>query len=457
MKDSKLVLTLNTLSKEDLLAFHHFLRCKLFNKREDAIRLLDYLRQELKTTKAKLNKELIFKELFPEKSYSQRAVRDMMAYLSGPLNQFLVYKKLHAHREDELIALCKAFRERHLFKQFETTTKKVIAHQRQSPLRDSEYHYRNFRLEQEKYYSSTQKGRADKTNLAEVAKSLDISYFAHQSVYNISYNFRIVDEIIEEVKQQDLLHIPAISIYYYCYLAQVFPENVSYFKALRNILITNVGLFRKEEMKDIYLLAINIAIKRNNQGHRELIPDLLELYQSGIDQKILLNNNVLSRYTYKNAIAVALTQKRFAWIEDFMAAYTPLLETEYRDITYQYNLAVLHFEKKEFEKASSYLLKLTSNDDVYINIDTKILLARIYYKQNNITDLMALIESFRKVLSRKKKILGYLHKRYSNFLICLNKLVAHNPYDKAARLALLEEIESIQPLAYRSWFVEQLS
>lgn len=448
-------------------AFNHFLHCKLFNKREGAIRLFDYLKTELLTSKPKLEKEDVHRQLFPNQPFSDKVMRDLMFQLTNPLYRFLAYQKLYENEEDELIALCKAFRERNMPKLFKSTSSKTVSTQQASSLRDSEYHHRNYQLQQEQYYASTQKGRGHKTNLQEVTTNLDISYFAnrlrqscymlsHQSVYNVNYDFTLVEDIIREVNRQDLIHIPAISIYYYCYLAQRYPDQLDYFKSFRNNLVTNANLFTISEMKDIYLLAINIAIKTYNRGSMELIPDLLELYRSGVDQKILLTNNVLSRFTYQNMIALALFTERFNWAAEIMDGYTQLLEPAYREITYQFNLAKYHYSKREYDDALQLLYLLVSNDDIYINIGTKILLSRIYYEQNELVALDALIDSFKKTLSRKQKILGYHHLSYKNFIQYLIKLVQLNPYDKKAKKRLLEEVENTQPLSDKFWFVKQL-
>lgn len=467
MKDSKLIFILKSLDKTELRTFTYFLSSKLFNRRESPIRLLSYLSTQLKSPKPKLEKSTVFSFLFPGKPYNDKVLRDIMAYISVPLENFLAFQKLHETRGDELLALSKAYRERNMLKLFEVAAKKSVAFQEKSTLRDSNYHERNYQIEQEYYYASTQKGRADKTNLAEVTRSLDISYFAnrlrqscyllsHQSVYNIEYDFALVEDIIKEVKRKDLLHIPAISIYYYGYLAQLYPDKLEYFQALKSNLVANSSLFKITEMKDIYLIAINIAIKRYNQGSEELVPDLLELYESGINKKILLTNNVLSRFTYKNLIVVAVTQKKYQWAKDFMETYSSLLEEEYRTVTYQYNMAKLHCEKKEFEEALEFLLLTTSSDDVYINIDTKILLARIYYEQNNQDALFALIDSFKKILARKKKVLGYQYVSYKNFIDFINKLVSANSYDRAVMKDLLNEVQAMQALPNKHWFIEQL-
>jgi len=422
---------------------------------------------EFKKTKPQLQKKEVYKVIFPNTPYQERKIRDLMTYLSVPLNQFLAFQKLHKHKEDELIALCTALRERQFFKQFETTLNKVVALQQQSTTRDSDYHYRNYRLEQERYYASTQRGRALETNLIAVTHSLDISYFtnrlrqscymlSHQSMYKTEYDFTLVAHILEEVKRKNLLHIPAISIYYHCYLALVNPDEVHHFKSFQQQLIAHSELFPFSERKDIYLLAINIAIKRYNQGYRDIVGSLLELYQSGIDQKILLTNNILSRFTYKNIVALVSTQKRFEWGASFLNDYTPLLDAEYREVTYQYNLAKLYCEKKEYDEALKYLFLTANSDDVYINIDTKILLSRIYFEQDNFDAQMALMESFKKILNRKKEILGYHYTTYKNFLNCMYKLSLLPPFDQKERTSLFEEVTNTQPLPDKHWFLAQL-
>jgi len=468
METTKLYLTLKSLSREELRLFHHFLSCNLFNKRKEAIRLFALLKRELNTSKPSVNKKMIYSKLYPQKSFNATEFLNLMSYLSGPLNQFLAFQKLHAHREDELIALCRAFRERNLFTQFNITLKKADTLQRHSKIHDSTFLYRNYLLEHERQHTSSQKGRAQTTNLAEAAHSLDISYFAtrlrqscymlsHQNMSKTTYDLSIVEYILAEVKEKDLLHIPAIGIYYYCYLAQKQPNNATYFKSFQHLLITNAVLFTIVEMKDIYLLAINIAIKRYNQGHRDIVPDLLELYQSGIDQKILLTNNILSRFTYKNVVVLALTQKQFDWAESFLNEYANLLKKDYQEVMQQYCLAKFHCEKKEFDSALSYLFLTNTSDDVYINIDTKILLARIYHEQHNLDAQMALVESFKKILNRKKEILGYHYDTYRNFLHCINKLTTLNPYNSMDRSTLLTEIVNMQPLPDKHWFIKQLS
>ena len=82
--------------------------------------------------------------------------------------------------------------------------------------------------------------------------------------------------------------------------------------------------------------------------------------------------------------------------------------------------------------------------------------ARIYHEQNQLDAQSALNESFKKILTRKKEILGYHYDSYKNFLTSINKLSAHNPFDQKERSTLLEEIKNTKPLPDKHWFIEQL-
>lgn len=467
MDKSKLLLTLKTLDKTELRTFKRFLLSKIFNQREPVVQLFDILREEMKSSSPKFDKQTIHSRLFSGATYKDKPVRDVMSYLLRVLEQFLAFQEMYEEPSDELLALCKSLRQRNLLKLFETTAEKTASSLQKTTIRDIEYHYRNYQLEQERYYAIIKKGRANATNLQEVTQSLDVSYFAnrlrqcctmlaHQNVYNTTYDFGMINEIIKEVERQELLHIPAINVYYYCYLAQTDPDNVEYFNALQHSLIVNADLFNVAEMKDLYLLAMNIAIKKLNQGAVELIPGMLELYKAGIEKKILLIDGLLSRFTYKNVIALALRLGLYDWVAEFIEEYTPLLEPDFSKETYRYNLAKLHYSKKEYEDALQLLFLNASSDDVYTNMDTKMLLSRIYYEQKDQDTLEALVKSY-KAFIRRKKIISYHRLTYQNFINCIAKLIVLNPYDKQAKVELLKEFNALQPLPNRYWFIEQLS
>lgn len=465
MEGNKLIRAFNSLTAKEMRLFKRFLESKMYNQNTEIVALFDHLRIQTTRDQPNYSKELMHQKLFGGKPFKDKHIRDIMSYLFKALEKFLSLNEYQTDIGRELLDLCKAYRKRNLPKLFDSATnkaKQLIEKGR----RDLEYHEFNYRIQWEQYHASFRKRRSKANNLQEVSDSLDINYFAnrlrhccvmlsHQSVYNIHYDMGLVDGVIEEVRRKELLHIPAIGIYYYGYLALTNSENLQYFKALQNSLITSVELFEIDEMKDIYLLAINIGIKNLNQGNLEFIPVLLEIYKSGVANKILLTNELISPFTYKNVIALALRMKQFDWAKKFIDGFRHSIESPTSEAIYAYNLAKLQFEKKAYEEALSLLTSTTSSGDLYISLDTKILLSRIYYEQGDMDALENVLESF-KTFIRRSKIISYHKSSYTNFLNCLNKLISFNPYDKEEKAKLRTEIEQLQPLPDKYWFLEQL-
>jgi len=329
-----------------------------------------------------------------------------------------------------------------------------------------DFHYQNYQLEKETYYALIDKKRATKTNLQQMTDSLDVSYFAsrlrhtcsmlaHRNVFKAEYDFGIIDEVIREVNRKQLYRLPAIGIYYYVYLAMTETDNKQHFKQLQKELIANSELFSKEEMRDIYLLGVNIGIRFINKNIWDLLSETLELYKNGVEKGYLLNNGQISRFTFKNTVSIGLRLERHEWVKQFIEENKDLLDPFYKEETYHYNLAKYNYSVKNYDQSLQLLITTSRSDDVYINLDTKILMSKVYYELGDIDGLESLIANFQAFI-RRKQVISYQRVNYQNFINCLRKLVGLNQYDKTARNTLKAELEAIHPLPEKYWFLSQL-
>lgn len=466
MKNSKLIQILSSLSEIELRHFHRFVNSRVFNKHKHVIQLFDLILSYLKNDTYKLDKLTAFELIFPNQPYQDKKIRDVMSYLQRVLERFLAFQELYQQDSTELIALSKSFRKRSFWKFFDAAAKRSDNAQQSTPIKDMDYHYRNYQLEQEKYFALIGKKRATETNLQSVTDLLDISYFsnrlrqscymiAHKNVYKGEYNFGIINEIINEVNSKQLYQIPAIGIYYHGYLALTETDNIQHFKNLQRELITNVQLFGKEEMRDLYVLATNIGIRFINKDQHQQMSETLELYKTGVTQGIFLTNDRISRFTYKNAIAIGLRLEQFSWAKQFIETYKDNLDLNYKEETYHYNLAKLNYSTQQYNTALQLLMTTALSDDVYINLDTKLLLSKVYYELADYDALESLITNFQTFI-RRKQVISYQRLNYQNFINCLRKLVSLNQYDKQAKQKLSEEIKSIHPLPEKYWLLMQL-
>jgi len=467
MVNSKLIRIITSLNESELRHFHRFVNSRVFNKHKNVIKLFDLILNHLNNETFELDKTMAFELLFSDQPYNDKKIRDVMSYLQRVLERFLAYKELYQEDSTELIALSKSYRKRNFWKFFDAVAKRSDSAMRKATVKDMDYHYRNYQLEQEKYIAIIGKKRATQTNLQSVTDLLDISYFAnrlrqscymiaHKNVYKSEYNFGIINEIIKEVDSRQWYSIPAIAIYYHGYLALTETDNIRHFKNLQRELISNVHLFSKEEMRDIYVLATNIGIRFINKDEYGQLSETLELYKTGVEQGILLTNDKISRFTYKNAVSIGLRLEKFPWVEQFIETYKDHLDSTYKEETYHYNLAKLKYSTNNYPEALELLMTTALSDDVYVNLDTKILLAKVYYELEDFDSIESLISNFQ-VFIRRKQVISYQRANYQNFINCLKQLTHLNLFDKKARSTLYNEIKGIHPLPEKYWFLKQLS
>ncbi len=466
MKNSKLVSIIQTLKEDERRQFSRFINSKLFNQHKNVVLLFEYIRSKLRYRTSVMDKTMAFEQLFPNEPYNDKKIRDVMSYLLKVLEQFLAYQELYQNKPSELIALSTSYRKRQLWKLFDSSVKRSSSALEKAPTKDMSFHYNNYQLEQEKYFALIDKKRTTATNLQVVADHLDISYFAnrlrqtcsmlsHKNVYKAEYDFGIIHQIIQEVNRKQLYNIPAIGIYYYVYLALTETDNPNHFNQLQQKIISNGHLFSQEEIRDIYLHAVNIGIRFINKDQHEQMSATLELYKVGVEQGYLLTNGQISRFTYKNAIAIGLRLEEYDWAKQFIESYKDLLDPVYKEETYHFNLAKLNYSIQAYDKALSLLMTTALSDDAYVNFDTKILLAKMYYELGDLDALEALIGNFQTFI-RRKQVISYHRTNYQNFINCLNNLANLNPFDKQARAALTSEVNTLNPLPEKYWFLKQL-
>ena len=264
----------------------------------------------------------------------------------------------------------------------------------------------------------------------------------------------LLGEILHHIEKNELTKNPAIGIYYYIYKALTEENNPAHFEELNNRIQTASPLFPLEEMRGIYLHAINYCIRRLNSGQEIYFRKAFELYRKGIEEKILITDNTIDPYLFRNVTAAGLKLKEFVWVDFFIHNYKDYLIEEHRENFFRFNLARLRIEQNNYT-AAMQLLAQTDFDDVLIQLNAKTMLLKIYYELEEIDALESLLESMRTYLNRKE-LVGAYRPNYQNIIRYTKKLVRINPYDKERKEKLRQEITAANPLTERDWLLKQL-
>jgi hypothetical protein len=318
------------------------------------------------------------------------------------------------------------------------------------------------------FLATTDKQRTADTNVQAILDAQEKHFVAmqlkmictaisYQNIHKKEYDFGLLDALLRRIIAHNWQETePAIGAYFYIYKMNTEAESESFFKVLKSNLGIYAGVFDKEEQQNCYIFAINYAIKQCNKGDKAFFRQLFELYKEGVETGVLLAKNAeLSPYTYKNMVATGLRVGESAYIFSFLEKYKTALPIEHRANYYEYCLARYYFKIKDYENALPLLLKLTYGD-VFLQLDAKVTLMKIYYETSNFDSLDAHLRSFQQFLVRKKTTLVYHQQNYLNIIACAKQLLAAKYAKKVEKETLKTLIETTQPLTEREWFLSVL-
>lgn len=460
MKNHKLFILLKHLSAIERRELEKFLLSPSLNNRKLALQLF----QIIKKQKGLTTKENIFPYLFPKQKYKDEKMRLAMSQLVKKIEEFLVYQYQKNQTVENAKILATVYRSKKLEKPFEQTIQNAYQAQDKNALRNAKYFYNRYELALENYnYEASV--RTTELNLQEVSDSLDTSFLilklqqaclslSHQAVFQQDYQMGLLSLILPYIERNNLTKIPAVGIYYYCYLALNKQEAHQNFRKFKHLLFEYRLQFPPEEWNNLFLLGTNICIKIINSGDHSYLKEILELYKQGLITEALLENGVLSRFVYQNIVTSGMRTDDLKWTRQFLYDYKEKVEKEYRESAFRFNLARLAYHEKNYAEAMD-LLRDTDQKDLLINLYSKNLLLKIYYELEEFKLLESFLDAFQ-IYLRRKKVTQSFKENYSNIIYFTQKLMKVNPFNVEAKKQLRERITNAPILTEREWLLKQL-
>ncbi len=480
MNKSQLIETLKTLSSKEIKRFETFVASPYFNTNLNTNHLLEHILDYGPDYDADtLSLENCFRHLFPtEKTIKLQKVRDQMSILYKLLKKFLVFEAWQNKEGDQDLALLEQLRMRRLYKLHGIHFKSIYEKMQQSPYLDRNYYLLQHRLMEEAeanfMYQEVRKNQGellqqsvDHLDQFYVSKKMArmIEMLNRSSIVNTQFNLHFMEELetILENKSMDHLDIPAINVYFQVCKIFKHADEDRYFFELLELLEQNSQYFPKTEARTLYRMAQNYCIRKINKGEEQFLGELFRIFQRLLSSQILIENEEIRTPDYDNIIAVAVRLKAFAWVHIFMDKYTDLLPVTDKDNAYHYNLAKLYYEEKDFDKVID-LLNTVKFTDVYYEINTKYILMKLYYDQDELDVLSYSVIAFEKLVKRNKQISSQNRGGIINFLYFLKKLsklkkqigYKDRVFIEKQKIKVLELMETRTPITNISWIKDKL-
>lgn len=505
MKESQLMHTFSCLTLKDRRALRLFVRSPFHNTREDVQRLFDYLDTHWEKAHRDFKKETVFNAVFNyeinknelkimEKTakkaqntegsnwtseiknvklitaFDLKKMNYTLSFLDNLIRDYLILNQLNAEQTEKDLLLEKAFTLRGADKLAEKTLTNARQNFDAQPIQNAAAHFHDFRLNRANYDRLSRRERSNDTSLQASADAFTdftlaetlrqaCSMLTQQAFSKRTYELPLLTAVLNCVELKLINAESPISIavlaYFHAYQSLSKEDDstaqFAHFQELRTILETHWQQFPPDEMRGLYIVAINFCLKKINRGNRAFEPEVLNLYKMGLNNHLLLENNQLSPYTYKNTMMAALKVGEMDWASQFLDDYKAFLPANDRDMLFKYNKALYFFRNNDYTSAMK-LLQTVNLREVLFNLDARRLLARIYFELQENTALESLIDNSKIYLHRQKEI-GYHREMYLNFFKILEMLLKNDPKKTKLLRGLIDETNY---LAEREWLLGKL-
>jgi hypothetical protein len=466
MHKSKLILLYKSLNYSEKSLFKKWLKSPAHNKHTDVIQLFDCIASKKLLTKRTVEKKVLFKSIYPKESFNDLRLRHLMTIGVQVLENFVCFleqKGSYFLQQKSLIKYCsnknlEKFTWQHIEKSKQVQGKQVV--------KNSQFYYNQYELEYLILEENEKLKRVQTSNLQAITNNYSIAFIietlkiacATLSYQNLnkknSCEFPFLSKILDLLKEGQYKEVIGVQFYYYSYLSLAHPTQSIYFLQLKKLLFAQSEVLPIEEIKQIHIIAFNFCIKKLNNGEEDYVQEVFDLFKYGLEYHILVENNILSRFTYKNIITAALRLSKTIWTTGFIEQYTPRLEVQYQKNYQHFANAKLLFTQGNYQETSQ-LLNQVEYDDLFLNLDAKLMLLKIYYEEDKMDVLDAFLNSFYAYLQRKE-IMGYHRENYKNIVKFTRKLAYLATFDKDGIQKLKTKIEQTNPLTEKIWLLNQV-
>lgn len=468
IEKTKVFRVLKRLSKREKEQLRLFLASPFFNKRQDVVLLFEQL---ICLRKQAIVPEELFQAIYPKCAFKESDLRLVRSYLFRLVEHFLVYQQLFQadKKASHKRAAIHAYQNLHLPTLAEKSVQDYQKELEKSPSRNADYYFQEFAFFSETYVFSLTQRPSERQPFQEMSAALDTAYISfklrqachalsNQSAFRHEYELNMIPEIIAYVEAHHLQTNIAIGLYYYIYLTLTVQDSEAAFQKLKELLSQTTKYFPHRERRDIYLMLINHYIRKlNKEGIKQAAYEIFELYKEGLQSDSLLENNTLSRFTYSNIVSSALKVQELDWAELFMHDYQSRLGKRFQLSFFNFNMALVAYERKQLDKALQ-LLRDINKLDLGFELIARTLRLKIYFEQEKLDSLDSHLISTKNFINRRKKDLDDARiKNYMNIIKYTNQLLdLLSLYDKTKWTKLVANIQNEQILTEKKWLLEQL-
>ncbi len=480
MLKSKFADIVKTFSRAEVKEFRDFLRSPYYNTNKKVIKLFEIISKyapEIETSAP--DKVKLFKKLYPGKKYNDTVMRILLSDLLSLGEEFLTLKGSEKDAFGSSLILIQELRDRGLDSLYQRNFKNI--QMLLNNIEDARSRY-FARFETEivnvDYYLRKEKQQLITGNILERAENLiyftliELTRHVHDLIinertFNAKFEFNLVYEfiksfdfesLVEKIKQSRPEHYPVIIIYYNLLVTLLNEEDESYFDNFKNSVESYYEKLSRFEtnhlLNDMESCCLN-RMKYNTVKYRNEIFYVYNLMLSSKSYSITGTED-MSAQRFKNILLSAISLNKLNWAEKFTNEYIEKVQPEFRESMLFYSIALLHFEKKEFQKSLENLAKV-KYEYFTLKMDVKSWMLKIYYELGYYEPAFSLMDSFKHFLLNNKSLSEHFKERNLNFLKCAGDLIKlKSGFNKSDIAEIENDLKIKSNIVHKDWLLQKI-
>ncbi|MCB9234619.1 MAG: hypothetical protein H6581_23385 [Bacteroidia bacterium] len=450
MSDNKLIQLLGLLDPGERKRFQDYLSSPFFNKREDALVLFQELESRFLNSEKGGTDEEVFADVYRGQDFNYSKLINLKTLLQNLLLNFMaqvVFEQNSALRNRFQLEKLNQARDTKYFPSF---YKKALKALEKSWLNEFDLFWEKMLLEEaiaENHSLLLQ--RDPNPHLPEMSKNLEYAFLLRvirlithdldrQAMFGVKLDLPLAPHVVAYLAAHKNELPPILKCYHELYLLKTLPDPLPAFSNLMALLHDHHQNISREEVQYLYIGLINFGTRSLNDGKLEFLEEIFGLYLEMLELKVLLENNKISPWHFRNIIHVALRCGKFTWTDNFIQNYQDRIAGDHHGNLINFCTGLTFFYQGNFDQAESCFNRVLDDyQDVFFGIDSRAYLLQIYFETGNSLGLESLAHSFRMFLDRNQSISAERRKQYIAFILHLRRL-SNIPLKDAKRLEKLK-------------------
>lgn len=215
-------------------------------------------------------------------------------------------------------------------------------------------------------------------------------------------------------------------------------------KKICEMLTLNKHLFGKRTLSMLVPILQNYYYANIGKGSSNLLHDVFELIEFSLAEKLYKESD--SQYMpyllFQNILSIAFWLDKINWAEEFISVYSNELPPEIRSGAVNHSMARLYYQKNDFSKSLTYLVKAEESDSMD-KFHIKGMIMNCHYELGNNEEFFLAVDSFTKFLSGNRKVNEIHRKHQLEYIRVMSQLIKYRLKDKPLGIEDTNELEKL--------------